>query len=113
MQGMGCWQAVLYCTVRHEVQSRSVQVLLAAGSTRTPDRPLHPSGGVPSPRPPGMQSFSWHLHYQRQSLTEHILVFWTAPILGALSAGALYSLLSTPSKKRRRSRPALQSKKQH
>ncbi|KAG2496131.1 hypothetical protein HYH03_005734 [Edaphochlamys debaryana] len=36
-------------------------------------------------------SFAWHMHHKRQNDLEHYLVFWSAPILGALVAGLVYA----------------------
>ncbi|GIL65920.1 hypothetical protein Vafri_19556 [Volvox africanus] len=59
-------------------------------------------------------SFSWHLHYKRQNDLEHYLVFWSAPILGALAAGLafLFRNKTTPRKGRRPSKAAIAARGQ-
>ncbi|GIM05054.1 hypothetical protein Vretimale_9513 [Volvox reticuliferus] len=59
-------------------------------------------------------SFSWHLHYKRQNDLEHYLVFWSAPILGALAAGLafMFRSKSTPRKGRRPSKAAIAARGQ-
>ncbi|KXZ55252.1 hypothetical protein GPECTOR_3g391 [Gonium pectorale] len=51
-------------------------------------------------------SFSWHLHYKRQNQLEHFLVFWSAPILGAIAAGLAYYLRHRPPAPRKQRRPS-------
>ncbi|GLC37946.1 hypothetical protein PLESTB_001499300 [Pleodorina starrii] len=59
-------------------------------------------------------SFSWHLHYKRQNDLEHYLVFWSAPILGAVAAGLVFMLRSKPAprKGRRPSKAAAAAREQ-
>ncbi|PNW88651.1 hypothetical protein CHLRE_01g038800v5 [Chlamydomonas reinhardtii] len=51
-------------------------------------------------------SFSWHMHYKRQNDIEHFLVFWSAPILGAVFAGLAYSFRHKPPAARKQRRPS-------
>ncbi|GFR39635.1 hypothetical protein Agub_g101, partial [Astrephomene gubernaculifera] len=52
-------------------------------------------------------SFSWHLHYKRQNDLEHFLVFWSAPIVGAVAAGLAFFLRHRSSSRRDRKRSAI------
>ncbi|EFJ45054.1 hypothetical protein VOLCADRAFT_121244 [Volvox carteri f. nagariensis] len=47
-------------------------------------------------------SFSWHLHYKRQNDLEHYLVFWSAPILGAVAAGLAFLFQRKPAQRKGR-----------
>ncbi|KAG2448539.1 hypothetical protein HYH02_006430 [Chlamydomonas schloesseri] len=59
-------------------------------------------------------SFSWHMHYKRQNDIEHYLVFWSAPILGAIFAGLAYAYRKPPAprKQRRPSKAAVAARVQ-
>ncbi|PNH07848.1 putative aquaporin SIP1-2 [Tetrabaena socialis] len=60
-------------------------------------------------------SFSWHMHYKSQDDLQHYLVFWSAPILGALFAGWIHYLRHMQPvvrKGRRPSRAAIQARGQ-
>ncbi len=37
-----------------------------------------------------MQTFSWYYHYAGHTLMEHVLVFWVAPLMGAVVGGLLW-----------------------
>ncbi|KAK9810267.1 hypothetical protein WJX72_007660 [[Myrmecia] bisecta] len=49
-------------------------------------------------------SFSWFFHLRGHALLEHLLVFWVAPLAGALAAGLVWWAAMRPATRRRASR---------
>ncbi|KAK9834829.1 hypothetical protein WJX81_001937 [Elliptochloris bilobata] len=57
------------------------------------------------PTGPAMNSawiFGWWAQFGSHTATQHVVIYWAAPLTGAVAAGALWSALNAP---RRRGRP--------